>query len=823
MVTGLDLHATLHHIVIDAVGTVPSARRGCLLVRDGEQLVYKASVGLAGVLASAQEVVGGAGPATVIAALSRHDSADGARVVAADDWYREHLPGASALHLVPAGAVVVLTPVRVQEQTIGVLAVEQPDGQAPSGERWARLLALAASAGAALERRELYNDKARSAQEVRVLEAVLNAVATRTSTHELVEMISKGIKSVQLTPQWRSVHLVLLSDAPSGGARGDAAARELRIYHVPHRSPLSFWNNVRDGALTAGRSVGIHVDVRNAPAHSAVEQRGILEDAIDRGVHGIAVAPLTPEVLEPAIRRAAAAGIPVVTIDTPPAEGSCARAYIGTDNVAAGRLAAEMMARLLPGGGKIGALTFWLSAINSRERIDAFRAAASGTPFDLQPPAEDRFDIELGMRIAREAVQSGGIAGALGVCAENGLSWGAAARALGRAGELKIVAFDLLTDTLAMLREGTIHAVLVQREHEMGYRAVQVLHDMVSKGVEAALAGLPTRAGSGAGSALRFIDTGIDVVTIERTPWSLPLSDYLALDANRKAAKRREQIPYASRAKELLLVTVDAGNEGYREERAPLDARSMVGRVLRTARPLIVDTHSSELHDAPDVVEAREKGARTLVAVPLLAGGSAFGALVLESERRAACSLDDLTMIERVVDTMAVAIENARLVHRITERTHELERANRHQESLLDTIRELSSPVVPIARNILVMPIVGTMDAQRSGRFIESMLQDITEHHARVVLVDVTGMAVVDAASVEHLLRAARAARLLGAEVVLVGVTPAAARLMVEQGVELGSLITRSTLELGFAYALSKTGGQIVYRRSPASSPSEPS
>ncbi|WP_437829147.1 STAS domain-containing protein [Sorangium sp. So ce1153] len=122
---------------------------------------------------------------------------------------------------------------------------------------------------------------------------------------------------------------------------------------------------------------------------------------------------------------------------------------------------------------------------------------------------------------------------------------------------------------------------------------------------------------------------------------------------------------------------------------------------------------------------------------------------------------------------------------------------------------------VPIAPSILVMPIIGTMDAQRAGRFIESMLQDITERHARVVLVDVTGMAAVDAASAEHLVRAARAARLLGAEVVLVGITPAAARLMVEQGVDLGSVVTRSNLELGFAYALSKTGGQIVYRRSP--------
>ncbi|MGK3982652.1 substrate-binding domain-containing protein [Sorangium sp. So ce136] len=794
------------------MGALPSAQRASLLARDGEQLVYKASVGLAGVLASPQDVAGGAGPATVIETL---DAVDSTRVMAAADWYREHLPGASALHLVPAGAIVALTPVRVQGQTIGVLAVEQPDGQAPSGERWARLRALAASAGAALERRELYNVQARSAQEVRVLEAVLNAVAARTSTHELVEMISKGLKSVQLKPQWRSVHLVLLSDAPSGGSRGDAAARELRIYRVPQRAPLAFWNNIRDGAVVAGRGLGIHVDVRNAPAGNAVEQRGILEDGIDRGVHGIAVAPITPEVLEPAIRRAVEAGIPVVTIDTPPAEGSSAQAYVGTDNVVAGRLAAEMMARLLPGGGKVGALTFWLSAINSRERIEAFRAAVSGTPLDLQPPAEDRFDIELGMRIAREAVQTGGIAGALGVCAENGLSWGAAARALGRAGELKIVAFDLLTDTIAMLREGTIHAALVQREHEMGYRAVRLLHDMLSQGVEAALAGLPTRAGAGGRSALRFIDTGIDVVTLERTPWSLPLSEYLALDANRKAAKRREQLSHEGRAKELLLVTVDAGDEGYHDERAPLDARSMVGRVLTTARPIVVDTHSSELHDAPDVVEARGRGVRTLVGVPLLAGGSAFGVLVLESGRPEACSLDDLTMIERVVDTMAVAVENARLVHRITERTHELEHANRHQESLLDTILELSSPVVPIARNILVMPVIGTMDAQRSGRFIESMLQDITERQARVVLVDVTGMAAVDAASAEHLLRAARAARLLGAEVVLVGITAAAARLMVEEGVDLGGVVTRSTLELGFAYALSKTGGQIVYRRSP--------
>ncbi|XXY53320.1 substrate-binding domain-containing protein [Sorangium sp. So ce269] len=814
MSTGLDLFATLHRIVKEAVGSVPSAQRGLLLTCEGDRLVHRASFGLDGALASPPPALADAGPAS---ALSTLDAADSACVVAAAEWYRAHLPGVSALHLAPAGAVVVLAPLRMRGQTIGVLAVEQPDGQAPSGERWARLLSLAESAGVALERRELYDDKARSAQEVRLLEMVLNAVAARTSPHDLVEMLFKGIMSVQLRPQWRSVRLVMLSEASRGGASPRVVAatggHHAYMYHVPRRAPVAYWHNMADGALVAGRNLGVNVDARIAAVGSDVDQRQLVEEGIARRVHGIAVAPLNPESIEPALRRAMAAGIPVVAVDTPPVEDSCAPAYIGTDNVAAGRLAGELMTRLLPGGGKIGVQTFSLASINSVERIAGFRAAVSGTSLDVEPPTEDLFDLDAGMRTVREAVQAG-IAGAFGVCAENGPSWGMAARTLGRAGDVKVVTFDLVMETIAMLREGTVHAAIVQREHDMGYRAVQVLHDMAVKGVEAALAGLPVRAGARGESALRFIDTGVDAVTLERTPWSLSLGEYLALDTNRKAAKRRRQFSRAGRSIELLFVGMNAGEEGLREERAVLDEGSLVGRVLDTRRPIILDTHSSELHGAPDVVEARDKGTRTLVGVPLLAGGAAFGVLVLESERRGACSLEDLVLIERVADTMAVAIENVQLVGRITERTHELEQANRHQESLLGTILELSSPVVPIAPSILVMPIIGTMDAQRAGRFIESMLQDIVERHARVVLVDVTGMAAVDAASAEHLVRAAQAARLLGAEVVLVGITPAAARLMVEQGVDLGGVVTRSNLELGFAHALLKTGGRIVYRRS---------
>ncbi|WP_437876476.1 substrate-binding domain-containing protein [Sorangium sp. So ce513] len=826
MSTGLDLAATLHRIVRDATGSVPGAQRGSLLIEDGDRLVYRAAVGFDGLLGAPLRVPSDAGPADAgpADALPPPDPREGPRVVAAAEWYRARLPDAAALSRLPAGAAVVLAPVSLHGRPIGALAVEQPAAAPLPDGRWALLQALAASASAALERRELYDDKARSAHENRVLEEVLNAVAVHASPHQLVEIISSGIKSIQLRPQWSAVELVLLEDPGRGGSPASEpwAGREARVYQVPRRAPTSYWNSIRDGALAAGRNLGVDLTFCFGGIDGEGSQVALLEEGIRRGVHGIAVAPSDAPRIEPMIRRAREAGIPVITFDAPPVEGSGALAYVGTDNVAAGRLAGEMMARLLPDGGAVGAQLASLRAANGPERVAGFGAAVAGTAIALQPASENMYDTSRALELAMEALRTGELAGAFGACAENGPAWGMAARAMGRAGDLKIVAFDLVPETIAMLREGTVHATVVQREYDMGYRTVQVLHDMVSRGVEATLAELPAPRPGEAPRSARLIDTGADVVTLERTPWSRPLSEHLALETTRKTANRRRGQARAARPFELLAIGVDVGEEGFVEKSARVEPGSLVGRVLSVGRSIVVDTlderasdeAAGELRGMPDVAEARRRGALTLVGVPLLARGVALGVLVLSSERRAACSAEDLTQIERITDTLAVALENGQLVRRITERTQELEEANERQAALLGTIQELSSPVVPIARNILVMPIIGTMDAQRTGRFLESMLREISERRARVVLIDVTGMAVVDAVAADHLMAAARAARLLGAEVVLVGITPAAAQLMVEQGLDLGGVVTRSTLELGFAYALSQTGGRVVYGRS---------
>ncbi|WP_437834800.1 substrate-binding domain-containing protein [Sorangium sp. So ce1153] len=820
MSIGLDLFATLHRTVLQAMDCVPGAQRGSLLLREGERLVYRAAAGMEGLLPARLHLPSDAGPASAPAPL---DAEGGARVVAAAAWYGARLPGAPALERLPAGAVVVLTPVRVHGRPLGVLVVEQPGDEAPSGEalsgeapsgealsgealsgeHWARLSALADSAGAALERRGLYDDKARAAHETRLLEEVLNAVAAQASPRELVEIVSKGIRSVQLRPHWSAVHLVMLDGADREGPPSSAPGqgRELRVYRLPRRAPTAYWNNLRDGALVAGHDLGVAVDFRFCAGSGAGSQSELIDEGIRRGVQGIAVAPADPALIEPAIRRATEAGIPVVTLDTPPAAGSSTLAYVGTDNAAAGRLAGEMMARLLPDGGAVHAQLTSLRALNGIERVEGFGAAVAGRAIAVQPPSENQFDTSRGLQLAEEALRREGGAGAFGACAENGPSWGRAARAAGRAGDLKIVAFDLVPETIAMIREGTIHAAVVQREYDMGYRAVQMLHDVITRGAGVALAGLPPLSPGAEPPSPRFADTGVDVVTLERTPWSHALSDHLNLELNRKATIRRRAPAAVRPALELLVVVLDVEKEELADERALLDRGSLVGRALSTARSVVVDTAASELDGLSDVLEARLHGTRTLVGVPLLTRGEALGVLVLESERPSACSPEDLAQIERVADTMAVALENVRL----------FERMSRRQESLVNTIIELSSPVVPIAPEILVMPVVGAMDRQRSGRFMESMLQEISRRRARVVLVDVTGMATVDALAAHHLLQAAGAARLLGAEVVLVGIAPEAARLIVGQGLDLGRVAIRATLELGFAYALSRTGGRVVY------------
>lgn len=117
---------------------------------------------------------------------------------------------------------------------------------------------------------------------------------------------------------------------------------------------------------------------------------------------------------------------------------------------------------------------------------------------------------------------------------------------------------------------------------------------------------------------------------------------------------------------------------------------------------------------------------------------------------------------------------------------------------------ELSTPLMPLTDDVVAMPLIGAIDTTRAQQIMETLLEGIAAHRAAVAILDITGVQVVDTQVANALVRAARAARLLGAQVVLTGIQPRIAQTIVELGADLSGIITRSTLQSGIAYALGR-------------------
>lgn len=121
------------------------------------------------------------------------------------------------------------------------------------------------------------------------------------------------------------------------------------------------------------------------------------------------------------------------------------------------------------------------------------------------------------------------------------------------------------------------------------------------------------------------------------------------------------------------------------------------------------------------------------------------------------------------------------------------------------TLRELGAPLIPIAKGTLAMPLVGRIDDARAQQLVEVLLNGIAAQQATTAILDITGVRGADARVADALVRAARAVRLLGAEVVLTGIGPEVAQNLVALGVDLRGVVTSGTFESGIAYALSRS------------------
>jgi rsbT co-antagonist protein RsbR len=135
------------------------------------------------------------------------------------------------------------------------------------------------------------------------------------------------------------------------------------------------------------------------------------------------------------------------------------------------------------------------------------------------------------------------------------------------------------------------------------------------------------------------------------------------------------------------------------------------------------------------------------------------------------------------------------------QRTREEVIARQQQEML-----ELSTPVVKLWEGILALPMIGTLDSQRTQIVMESLLQRIVETGSEIAIIDITGVPTVDTLVAQHLLKTVAAARLMGADCIISGIRPQIAQTIIHLGVDLSAVTTKATLADAFKLALQRSG-----------------
>jgi len=272
--------------------------------------------------------------------------------------------------------------------------------------------------------------------------------------------------------------------------------------------------------------------------------------------------------------------------------------------------------------------------------------------------------------------------------------------------------------------------------------------------------------------------------------------------------------------------------------------RTLVHYVARIREAVVLRDATKESRFAGDPYLAA-RHPRSALCVAMTHEGRLTGLVYLENElsanvftnarvelcrllaSQAAIALDNAELYARVrAMSEAVRQTNAELEKQVARRTEQLNAANemltlelaereRSEEERLELqtriidvqkqrLAELSTPLIPISDRILVMPLIGTMDEARAEEALATALKGVAERHASVVIIDITGVNVVDTAVAATLMRTTAALALLGARALITGIRASVAQTLIDLGVDFGPLVTRATLQSGIAYALGR-------------------
>lgn len=273
-----------------------------------------------------------------------------------------------------------------------------------------------------------------------------------------------------------------------------------QIAVIPKGLSHQFWLTVKAGAEAAATENDAVIFWQGPAKETEVtKQIDIVQDMISRKVDGIVLAACDENALVPQVEIAMAAGIPVVTFDSG-VKSDLPKSFVATDNIAGAKAAADALAEMIGEAGTVGLIAFVPGAATSELREQGFKEGIAAYPnVTLLDTYHCYSDVAKAMDITQDMITAN--PNLKGIFASNepaAIGAAQAIKAAGKAGEIKVVAFDASEDEIAALKDGSVQALIVQDPFRMGYEGVKAIIDIkAGKTVE------------------KRIDTGVTVVTMD--------------------------------------------------------------------------------------------------------------------------------------------------------------------------------------------------------------------------------------------------------------------------------------------------------------------
>lgn len=559
----------------------------------------------------------------------------------------------------------------------------------------------------------------------------------------------------------------------------------MRIGFTLHNPHFAFWTII--GQAARERAAELDIEIVMRPVSAIPEQCVAIKRLIDERVDVLLVGPIESHGLADAVRAATDAGIPVVAVDTA-IFGCDVSTLVQADNAAGMRLVARYVAEQLGGRGNIVHLQgpqAFQTAVLRRESAQQVFAQHPDITLVFEDAAETWFR-DSGYQLMLKALRDSPVIHAV-VAANDPLALGAldALAEVGNHDAILVTGFDAMPDALLAISKGNLAATIRQSPRAIGRAAVETALQIV-QGV-AVPAHVPIDVELI--TAENLLDAALETLHI------LPSALHDVAESSTALAKERN----------LLHTMIDALPNTYafakdRQSRyiianaahaAALGAHKVEDIVGKTDVDLLPEKIAAAYHAADEQV--------------MRSGQPLLNQVQAEKDQHGGCKW---TMTSKVplFDDDGTVVGLVGMSQDITALKQAEEEHNRLSEEIIRiqaaALAELSTPLIPITDTVMVMPLIGSIDSRRAQQVLESLLQGVAAQHAQQVILDITGVPIVDTQVANVLIQAAQAVKLLGAQVILSGIRPEVAQTLVGLGVDLQSVITQGTLQMSIAYAL---------------------